>query len=355
MQKTKVAIIGSGPAGYTAALYAGRASLAPLVFAGEKSGGLLMNTTVVENYPGFPEGVDGPELMMKLRAQAERFGAQVLDQYITAVDFSAKPFKLWMSYPEGASWEVLEKGSPEEVQAFIAQVKQQPHDVEADSVIVTVGAEAKPLNVPGEKEFTGRGVSTCAVCDAAFYKDKATLVVGGGDTAMEDSLALTKFARSVTILVRGENLRASKVMQDRLRQNPKVQFLFNTSIKEIKGDRSVKSVTLVNAKDQSTQEMPVDGVFVAIGHTPMTKLFTNQLQLDDHGFIVTRQSLSEAGTKMAATALDEQKRIMYPTTTSVPGVFAAGDVVDIRYWQAVTAAGQGCAAAIDAERWLEMR
>ncbi len=355
MQKTPLAIIGSGPAGYTAGLYAGRANLTPIIFAGEKSGGLLMNTTVIENFPGFPEGVDGPQLMINMRTQAERFGAQVLDQYVTAVDFSARPFKLWTSYPENASGEVLEKGSPEEVQAFVDQVKKMPHDIEADAVVVAVGAESKPLNVSGEKEFLGRGVSTCAVCDAAFYKEKNTIVVGGGDTAMEDSLALTKFAKSVTILVRGEKLRASKVMQDRLLHHPKVKFLYNTSIQKIYGEGSVKGVTLVNNQDQSTQDMLIDGVFVAIGHTPMTKLFKGQLQLDAHDFIVTRQSASESGIQMASAALDEEKKITYPTMTSVPGVFAAGDVVDIRYWQAVTAAGQGCSAAIDAERWLEGR
>lgn len=355
MQKTKVAIIGSGPAGYTAALYAGRANLAPIVLAGEKSGGLLMNTTVIENFPGFPEGVDGPQLMINMRAQAERFGAQILDQYVTAIDLTSRPFKLWTKYPDNSSGEILEKGTVEEVQSFVTQVKQQPHDIEADAVIISVGAEAKPLNVPGEKEFMGKGVSTCAVCDAAFFREKATIVVGGGDTAMEDSLALTKFAKSVTIFVRGESLRASKIMQERLLKDPKVIFVYNTSIKEIHGDGSVKSVTSVNAKDQSEQQIPIDGVFVAIGHTPMTKLFIGQLELDDHGFIVTRQSMSSAGVQLAQSSLDDEKRVTFPSMTSVKGVFAAGDVVDIRYWQAVTAAGQGCAAAIDAERWLENR
>lgn len=355
MQRTKVAIIGSGPAGYTAGIYTGRANLAPLIFAGEKHGGQLMFTTVIENFPGFPEGVDGPKLMMDMRAQAEHFGATIQDVYVTAVDFSAKPFKLWTHLPEGATSEILEKSTAEELAAFTAKLKATLHDVEADSVIVTVGSQSKPLNCAGEMQFLGRGVSTCAVCDAAFYREKNTIVVGGGDTAMEDSLALTKFAKTVTILVRGDKLRASKVMQDRLMSNPKVTFLYNTSIKEIRGDAAVREVVLVNAVDGSEKNMPIDGVFVAIGHTPMTKIFADQLKLDEHGFIVTRQSLNKIGAEMAAAAVNEVGLVAYPSMTSVDGVFAAGDVVDVRYWQAITSAGQGCSAAIDAERWLEKR
>jgi len=355
MEKTKVAIIGSGPAGYTAGLYAARGNLAPLLFAGEKSGGQLMNTTVIENFPGFPKGVDGPQLMMDMRAQAEHFGTQIQDKYVTAVDFSARPFRLWTQLPEGTTAEILENGTPEEIAKFTSTIKAAPHDVETDSVILAVGAQSKPLNVPGEKEFLGRGVSTCAVCDAAFYRDKDTIVVGGGDTAMEDSLSLTKFAKTVTILVRGDKLRASKVMQERLLSHPKVKFLYNTCIKEIHGDSIVKEVVLSNSVEKTEKTLPIDGVFVAIGHTPMTKILQGQIKLDEHGFIVTRQSISRAGVEMAAAAFGENGLVCFPTMTSVEGVFAAGDTVDVRYWQAVTAAGQGCAAAIDAERWLEER
>ena len=354
MQHPQVAIIGSGPAGYTAALYTARARLAPVLFAGEKSGGQLMLTTDIENYPGFPEGKDGPELMIAMRAQAEKFGAQIHDQYVTAVDFSQRPFKLWTQFPAGQTGEVFDKGTPEEIQHFVAAVKALPHDIEADTVIITVGAQAKMLGVKGEMEFMGRGVSTCAVCDAAFYRDKDTIVVGAGDTAMEDTLALTKFANSVTMLVRSDKMRASKVMQERVKAHPKVKILFNTTIKEVRGEGSVKEVTLINTKDSTEEVRPSHGVFIAIGHMPMSKLFAGELQLDAHGFIVTRQSVTAEGVAFAQAALSEGK-VAYPSMTSVEGVFAAGDVVDTRYWQAVTAAGQGCAAAIDAERWLEKR
>ncbi len=355
MQKTKVAIIGSGPSGYTAALYTARANLAPLVFTGEKQGGQLMYTTVIENFPGFPEGIEGPQLMMNMRSQAEKFGAQMQEKYVTAVDFSQRPFKLWASFPEGATGEILEKGTPEEIAVFTQSIKAKMHDVEADAVILAVGSQSKALGVPGEKEFLGRGVSTCAVCDAAFYREKNTIVVGGGDTAMEDALALTKFAKTVTILVRTDKLRASKVMQERLQSNSKVTFLYNTTIKEIRGEGAVKEVVLMNAVENKETVMPIDGVFVAIGHQPMTKIFHNELQLDKHGFILTRQSLTKAGVEMAGNAFNEEGIVRYPTMTSVEGVFAAGDVVDVRFWQAITAAGQGSSAAIDAERWLEMR
>lgn len=355
MQSTKVAIIGSGPAGYTAALYTGRAMLQPIVFTGEKSGGQLMNTTVIENYPGFPDGKDGPQLMFDMRAQAEKFGAQMKDVYVTAVDFSARPFKLWTHYAGDFTGEKLESCSPEELQNFSTEIKKTPHDVEADSVIITVGSQSRMLGIPGEKDLLGRGVSTCAVCDAAFYRDKNTIVVGGGDAAMEDTLALTKFARSVTVLVRTDKLRASKVMQERVTTHPKVTMMYNTTIKEVHGEGKVSEVILKNTVDGSEKMLPIDGVFIAIGHVPYTKIFNNQLTLDPHGFIVTRQSISKEGVEMAQAALTPEGKVAFPTMTSVEGVFAAGDVVDIRYWQAVTAAGQGCAAAIDTERWLEGR
>ena len=355
MQQTQVAIIGSGPSGYTAALYTARANLAPLLFAGEKSGGQLMNTTDIENYPGFPQGIPGPQLMMDMRAQAERFGSQVIDQYVTAVDFSAKPFKLWTHFPEGTTGEMLEKASPEEITQFVKTVKATPHDVEADAVILSVGAQPKMLGAPGEKEFLGRGVSTCAVCDAAFFREKSTIVVGGGDTAMEDTLALTKFVKQVTLLVRGDTMRASKVMQDRVLHHPKVKVLFQTTLKEVKGEGAVKEVVLKNTVTGAEETQVIDGVFIAIGHTPMTQLFAQEVSLDGHGFILTRQSLSAMGIEMARLALTDEGKVGFPTMTSVEGVFAAGDVVDTRYWQAVTAAAQGCQAAIDAERWLEKR
>jgi thioredoxin reductase (NADPH) len=355
MQKTKVAIIGSGPAGYTAALYTGRAKLDPMLFAGEKSGGQLMFTTDIENFPGFPEGKNGPELMMNMRAQAEKFGAKIEDTYVTAVDFSERPFKLWTHLPEGMTSEAIEKGNAEQIAAFTAAVKATPHDVEADSVIITVGSKSNMLGVPGELEYLGRGVSTCAVCDAAFYRERETIVIGGGDTAMEDTLALTKFAKSVTVLVRRDKLRASKVMQERVLNHPLVTVKYNTTISEVKGEGSVTEVVLKDTVTGDTRNQKIDGVFLAIGHSPMTHLFDGQLALDRHGFIVTRQSVSQLGVEMATKALDSEGRVAFPTTTSVEGVFAAGDVVDIRYWQAITAAGQGCAAAIDAERWLEGR
>jgi thioredoxin reductase (NADPH) len=351
----KVAIIGSGPAGYTSALYTARANLAPVLFAGAKSGGQLMFTTEIENYPGFPQGKDGPQLMRDMRAQAERFGAQMINEYVTAVDFSQRPFKLWTNLPEGFATDTLENGTPEQITAFSAAVKKQPHSVEAESVIISVGAKPRMLGVPGEMEFFGKGVSTCAVCDAAFYRDLHTIVVGGGDAAMEDTLALTKFAKSVVVLARGEKLRASKVMQERVLKHPKVKMMFNTVVKEVQGDQLVNKVILKNSVDGTEQEMKTDGVFVAIGHIPMTHLFVPQIKMDTHNFILTRQSLSKAGVEMAQAALDAEGKVAFPTMTSVEGVFAAGDVVDIRYWQAVTAAGQGCSAAIDAERWLEKR
>lgn len=355
MQKTKVAIIGSGPAGYTAALYAGRASLEPLMFAGEKSGGQLINTGEIENFPGFPLGKNGAELMIDMRAQAEKFGAKIADLYVTAVDFSVTPFKLWTHFPEGMTGENFDKATPEEVAALVKQIKNTPHDVETDSVVLCVGATSKMLGIPGEAEFFGRGVSTCAVCDAAFYKNRAAIVVGGGDTAMEETLALTKFASHVTLLVRSDKLRASKVMQERVLNDPKVTVMFNTTIKEIKGEGAVKEAVLKNTLDATEKTLATDGVFMAIGHTPATQFLIDQVSLDSHGYILTRQSLGATGVEMARLALNEEGRVAYPTMTSVEGVFAAGDVVDTRYWQAVTAAAQGCMAAIDAERFLEKR
>ncbi len=351
MKHTKVAIIGSGPSGYTAALYAARAQLEPILFAGQKSGGQLMWTTDIENYPGFEQGIAGPQLMMDMRNQAARFGADIQDQYVTAVDFSQRPFKIWTTVPDGVLGEHFEKAKAEELKDLQEEIKKTEPAVTADSVIISTGAASQMLGVPGEHEFLGRGVSTCAVCDAAFFRDKTTFIVGGGDSAMEDANALTKFASSVTMIHRRDSFRASKIMQDRVLNNPKVKVLWNSAITEIKGKGVVTSITIdIEGK---SQELPADGVFVAIGHKPVSSIFDGQITLDNHGYVVTRQSASKLGVDAAVQALGDDGLLLFPTMTSVDGVFAGGDVVDIRYRQAITAAGQGCAAALDAERWLE--
>ena len=354
MEAVKVVIIGSGPAGYTAAIYSSRAQLKPVLFAGPKAGGQLMLTAEIENFPGFKEGINGPDLMIQMMEQAQRFGTVLKDDFVTAVDLSVRPFKIWTTVPEGVIPEdLLIQSPPEKYTEVRQQIIQTEPTMTAESVLIATGATALMLKVPGEEKLIGKGVSTCAVCDAAFYKDKVTYVIGGGDSAMEDSLALTKFAKSVTIVHRRDAFKASKIMQERVLSNPKVNVLWNSAVDAILGDTKVTGIKVTT--NGTTQELPAEGIFVAIGHKPVTQLFANQIQLDDHGYIVTRQSLSKLGVEAAQAALTPDGKLEYPTMTSVQGVFAAGDNVDIRYRQAITAAGQGCAAALDVERWLEMK
>jgi thioredoxin reductase (NADPH) len=300
-----VVIIGSGPAGLTAAIYAARAALQPLVLGGAYWGGQLVLTSDVENFPGYPAGVQGPEMMDELRAQAERFGAEVRTVDVTKVDFSRRPFV----------------------------VETDVETIHAHSVIVATGAAAKRLEVPGEETLFGRGVSTCATCDGWFYRDKTIAVIGGGDSALEEALFLTRFANHVSVIHRRDALRASKVLQGRAQTNPKIDFQWNQIVEAITGDERVEGVRMRDAGTGEVKTLPVEGVFVAIGHEPNTGLFAGQLDLAAAGYIV-RQAGDSTGT-------------------NIPGVFAAGDVRDHRYRQAVTAAGDGCKAAMDAERWLE--
>jgi thioredoxin-disulfide reductase len=331
MHQTRLAIIGSGPAGLTSAIYAARARLDPVLFTGVQAGGQLMTTGSLENFPGFPDGVNGPEFMLSVRRQAERFGTQLVDDDVTQVEFSTRPFQLWTA----------------------GQTDDQ-HLWQAEAVIVCTGATAIKLGIPGEDQFWGRGVSTCAVCDAAFYQDKDALVVGGGDAAVEDALALTKFAKSVKLIHRRDQLRASQIMQERVLHHPKIEIIWHTELKEIVGDQQVTGVKLFNNQSQQSSQVEVQGVFLAIGHRPQTQVFTNQLETDQQGYIVTRQSITRRGLELGQASLNAQGVIEFPTMTSVTGVFSAGDVVDLRYQQAITAAGQGTAAALDAERWLEL-
>jgi thioredoxin reductase (NADPH) len=309
-----VVIIGSGPAGLTAAVYTARALLDPVVLEGEPSstsdqpGGQLMLTTDVENFPGFPEGVMGPELMAKMREQAARFGAEIHTVKASRVDFSERPFKVWV-------------GDTTAEPTYLAK-----------TVIVSTGAQSLMLGLEAETRLLGHGLSTCATCDGFFFRDQDICVVGGGDSALEEATFLTRFAKSVTVIHRRDELRASKIMQERARQNDKIRFLWNTVVTDIIGESTVEAVEVRNVETGVVELQPFTGVFVAIGHRPATDLFAGQLDLKDNGYIITKAP---------------------STATSVEAVFACGDVQDDYYRQAVTAAGSGCAAAIDAERWLE--
>lgn len=298
-----VVVIGSGPAGYTAAIYAARASLRTLVLQGEQLGGQLMITSEVENYPGFEEGIIGPELMDKMEKQARRFGAEMVPQDVTRVDFSQRPFKLWTYNKEYAG----------------------------RAVIIATGASAKWLGLPNEQRLQGRGVSGCATCDGFFFREKEIAVVGGGDTAMEESLFLTRYASRIHLIHRRDSFRASKIMAQRVMNHPKITIHFNHAVEDVLGENSVEGLLLRDTETDTTKTLPVQGLFIAIGHQPNTSLFDGILQKDAVGYL----------------------KPVERTMTSIPGVFVAGDVDDARYRQAVTAAGEGCRAAIDAERWLE--
>ena len=306
----QVVIIGSGPAGLTAAIYAARANLAPLVIEGEPSstsdqpGGQLMLTTEVENFPGFPEGIMGPDLMVRFREQAARFGAELLTAKVTRVEFDQRPFRVWVGDDEH----------------------------QADSVIVSTGARSLMLGLEAESRLLGHGLSTCATCDGFFFRGREIAVVGGGDSALEEALFLTKFASKVTLVHRRDSLRASKIMQERARANEKIAFLWDSVVVDLLGDTKLQGAVVENVKTGERSELPLSGLFVAIGHQPNTDLFKGILDMEDSGYLVTRPGSS---------------------CTNVEGVFACGDVQDHTYRQAITAAGSGCMAAIDAERWLE--
>ncbi|MEM4589991.1 MAG: thioredoxin-disulfide reductase [Candidatus Micrarchaeia archaeon] len=303
METENVIIIGSGPAGLTAAIYAARAELKPIVISGMQPGGQISQTTLVENFPGFPDGIMGPELMDNMRKQAEKFGTRFIDEEVVSVDFRNRPFT----------------------------IKTETKELKSKAVIIASGATAKWLGVPGESKLIGKGVSGCATCDGFFFKGKDVAVIGGGDTALEDAIFLTKFANSVTVIHRRDQLRASKIMQERAFANQKIKFIWDTIVTEILGEEKVTGIRIKNVKTGEEKEMKIDGVFIAIGHSPATNLFKGQIEIDENGYIIKKED----------------------TSTSVKGVFVAGDVADKKYKQAIVAAGDGCKAAMDVEKYLQ--
>lgn len=354
MKNLSIAVIGSGPAGYTAGIYLGRALLKPTLFSGLNAGGQLMFTRDVENFPGFPDGMRGPEFMLSLQKQAAKFDTEVLHEQITAVDFKQKPFRLWTSLPNNMELADMQNLSHFDLLQVIESIKKnQPADYNAQAILISTGAEHLTIGVPGEKEYLGKGVGFCAVCDAAFYHDKKIVVIGGGDTALGDALALTKFTDQVYIMHRRERFRASKILQKRVLENNKIQIYWNTEVKEILGN-DLQVTALKILRNGKEEEFATNGVFVAIGYRPNTVLFTNQVKMNEQSYIVTRQFGSEQALVELGKNQDTNTENYFPTMTSVPGVFAVGDVTDSRYRQAVVAAGSGAMAAIDIERWLEM-
>jgi thioredoxin reductase (NADPH) len=300
-----VIIIGSGPAGYTASIYTSRAKLKTLIITGSLPGGQLMTTSEVENYPGFPNGIFGPELMINMKQQSERFGTILITDEVTKVDFKRRPFKIYT----------------------------QSSMYTAESVLISTGATPRKLGIEPEQAFSGRGISYCATCDGPFFKDQHIVVVGGGDTALEEANFLTKFGKSVKIIHRREHLRASKILQERAFENPKIEFIWNSSVIDIEGNNKISSIIIKNIKNGEEKKLNVGGLFVAIGHEPNTSIFKDQIDMDDKGYVIVKNY----------------------TKTNIDGVFASGDVHDYRYRQAITAAGFGCMAALDIEKWLADR
>ena len=338
MPHAKVIIIGSGSAGLTAALYAARANLQPLVFKGREPGGQLTWTTEVDNFPGFPQGIMGPELMERMEQQATRFGADCRFETALSVDLSQRPFKLVTTLDPS--------GDPSGEQASYT----------ADSLIVATGASARWLDhIPSERPYRGQGVSTCATCDGHFQQGKEIAVIGGGDSAIEEATFLTKFASKVTLIHRRSELRASKIMQDRIFANPKIEFAWDSEVEEVYGDlephKIVKGVKLKSTKDGSIRDLPISTLFLAIGHIPNTEVFKRQLAMTPSGYLLNRNALAWDNAESGSLKLSDMPN--YGTSTNVEGVFACGDVVDTHYRQAITAAGSGCASAIDCEKWLE--
>jgi thioredoxin reductase (NADPH) len=326
-QPAKIAIIGSGPTGYTAAIYLSRARLQPVIFSGREIGGQLMYTTDVENYPGFPDGVEGPLLMFNMRQQAEKFGTQIIDDLVTKVEKEGEKFRVWNT----------------------------DESLLVDAVLIATGARSRMLGLPQEDTSLGKGLSTCAVCDAAFYRDQKVVVVGGGDSAMEDALALAKFTNQVILIHRKDAFRASRIMQERVMEHPHITVRWNTTLSALHTNEQgrITGVTFQDTVTKAEAHEDVGGVFYAIGHVPSTEFLGDLVQLTKDGYVVTHLGLDAASVGLAQAALDGNRFVSHLTATTTPGVFAAGDCVDFRYRQAITAAAFGTLAALDIERWLE--